>query len=75
MTQLVPDEVILGLLAVEACHGYQLLDHFRSPAALGRVWNLSTSQLYAVLKRLDRLGYIAGHPLRPQMLRRAWSIT
>jgi DNA-binding PadR family transcriptional regulator len=56
-----PDETILGLLAAHARHGYQLLDCFRDPSQLGEVWNLSTSQLYAVLKRLSERGCIIGH--------------
>jgi DNA-binding PadR family transcriptional regulator len=60
MSQLTPDEVLLGLLAAQAGHGYQLLEHFRDPAKLGQVWDLSTSQLYAVLKRLEQQQQIAG---------------
>jgi DNA-binding PadR family transcriptional regulator len=61
MSSLTPDETILGLLAVQTRHGYELLECFRSTHQLGRVWNLSTSQIYAVLKRLEREGWIVGH--------------
>ncbi len=61
MQSLTPDETILGLLAAQARHGYQLLDCFRDPAQLGSVWDLSTSQVYAVLKRLEQQGFITGH--------------
>jgi len=57
---LMPDETLLGLLAAQARHGYQLLDCFRDPAQLGNVWSLGTSQIYAVLKRLETQGLIAG---------------
>jgi DNA-binding PadR family transcriptional regulator len=60
MPNLVPDHVLLGLIAAELRYGYQLLECFRDPAHLGRVWSLSTSQLYAVLKRLDGQGHITG---------------
>lgn len=56
----VPDETILGILAAEPQHGYQLLARFQSRADLGRVWTLSTSQLYAVLKRLEAEGLVRG---------------
>lgn len=56
----VPDETILGILAAEPQHGYQLLARFQSRADLGRVWTMSTSQLYAVLKRLESSGLIRG---------------
>jgi DNA-binding PadR family transcriptional regulator len=63
MTSLTPDNTLLGLLAANARHGYQLLDCFRDPSQLGEVWNLSTSQLYAVLKRLSAQGFITGHEI------------
>ena len=55
-----PDETLLGLLMTTPHHGYQLLETFQNPDALGRVWKLSTSQLYAVLKRLNEQGFITG---------------
>ncbi len=65
MNTLTPDETILGLLAAEARHGYHLLAAFRDPAQLGLVWDLSTSQLYAVLKRLERQALITGVEVAP----------
>lgn len=61
MLKLTPDDTLLGLLAAHSQHGYQLLDAFRDPQQLGRVWYVSTSQLYAVLKRLEQQDLIAGH--------------
>ena len=60
MIRLVPDEVILGLLKQRPAHGYDLLERFKSKSHLGRIWNMSTSQLYAVLKRLEENGLIKG---------------
>lgn len=60
MSKLSPGDVLLGLLEAQSCHGYQLLEHFRDPAQLGRIWSLSTSQLYALLKRLERAELIEG---------------
>ncbi len=60
MSSITPDETILGLLAVRARHGYELLDCFRDSSQLGEVWHLSTSQLYAVLKRLEGQGLTEG---------------
>ena len=60
MIRPVPDEVIIGLLKSNPAHGYDLLDTFRSNDQLGHVWSLSTSQLYAVLKRLENKGAIKG---------------
>lgn len=61
MTAPTPDETILGILAAKPQHGYQLLDHFNQPKSLGRVWSMSTSQVYAVLKRLENAGLVIGH--------------
>jgi DNA-binding PadR family transcriptional regulator len=63
MSAVTPDETILGLLAFRRQHGYELMEFFRAPDALGEVWNLSTSQLYAVLKRLEAQGFIKGKTL------------
>jgi DNA-binding PadR family transcriptional regulator len=63
MKKPVPDEVILGLLKKKPSHGYELLAYFRSKHQLGRNWTMSTSQLYAVLKRLDGAGAIVGKKL------------
>lgn len=54
-----PDETLLGLIKAQPAHGYVLLGHFRE-GGLGRVWSLSTSQLYAVLKRLETCRWIIG---------------
>jgi DNA-binding PadR family transcriptional regulator len=60
MTVLTPDTTLLGLLAFRPQHGYELLEYFKTADTLGEVWNLSTSQLYAVLKRLESGGLIEG---------------
>lgn len=65
MNRPVPDEVILGLLISTPAHGYDLLETFRSSDQLGHVWTLSTSQLYAVLKRLENVGAIEGKQEEP----------
>jgi DNA-binding PadR family transcriptional regulator len=63
MEALTPDYVLVGLLLAQPCHGYQLLDVFRQPQQLGRVWQLSHSQVYAVLKPLESKGWIVGEVL------------
>lgn len=60
MKILLPDDTILGLIAIQNCHGYELLDTFRRPNELGAIWKMSTSQIYAVLKRLEKTGLIIG---------------
>ncbi len=67
MNKLTPDEVILGLLKAKPSHGYELLEKFKSPDHLGRIWKMSTSQLYAVLKRLEYIGAIIGNPVETKI--------
>lgn len=63
MNKLVPDEVILGLLKAQPTHGYDLLGQFQSRDQLGRIWNMSASQIYAVLKRLEDADLIKGRQI------------
>lgn len=60
MKKPVPDEVILGLLRLRPMHGYELLECFRKREHLGRIWTMSTSQIYAVLKRLEEKDTVVG---------------
>jgi DNA-binding PadR family transcriptional regulator len=61
-----PDETILGLLLAQKRHGYQLVEIFNDPQQLGKIWHLSTSQLYAVLKRLEHKDLIRGQSLHSE---------
>lgn len=60
MARVTPEYVILGLLESQSCHGYQLLEHFRQPERLGRIWKLSNSRIYSLLKTLERKEWIDG---------------
>jgi DNA-binding PadR family transcriptional regulator len=66
MRTLLPDHTILGLIAAQPQHGYDLLAHFQSPDQLGRVWTMSQSQIYNVLKRLESQGYIIGRQVESE---------
>jgi DNA-binding PadR family transcriptional regulator len=48
--------VLLGALYPGSKHGYEILQFLDS--ALGTTWRVSTSQLYALLKRLGRGGFV-----------------
>lgn len=67
MSALTPDETILGLIAIQHCHGYELVERFRRSEALGDVWKMSTSQIYMVLKRLEQQGFITGRMVESAM--------
>ncbi len=62
----IPDDLLLGLLASRPQHGYELLASFEIPSELGRVWTMSHSQVYAVLKRLELRGLVRGRSVRGQ---------
>ncbi len=53
-----PEYALLGFLAQQPAHGYQL--HQRLVTELGQVWHVSLSQTYNILKRIEAQGLIAG---------------
>ncbi len=59
--------VILGLLKGKSMHGYEMFQQFQS-GALGQIVHIEMSQLYAFLKKLERMTYIEAE-LEPQGMR------
>ena len=55
---------ILGLLEHQPMHGYEMFQQFES-GTLGQIVHLEMSQMYAFLKKLERLQYIEAE-LEPQ---------
>lgn len=51
-----PEYALLGFLAQQPAHGYEL--HLRLTAKLGQVWHVSQSQVYNILNRLEAQGFI-----------------
>src|SRR5437588_9637616 len=49
--------VILGLLESKSMHGYEMFQQFES-GTLGQIVHLEMSQMYAFLKKLERLQYV-----------------
>ena len=56
--ELAPEWALLGLLTQKPMHGYELYRYFTDPSALGQVWYLGLSQMYKLLKELERQGYL-----------------
>lgn len=54
-----PQLLLLGLLAQEPMHGYELYQNLTS-SPLRKVWNLGRSQTYKLLRELEALGYVEG---------------
>jgi len=53
------DVVVLGLLAEEPLHGYELIERFRA-RALGRWTEVGRASVYQSLKRLEDAGLVDG---------------
>jgi PadR family transcriptional regulator AphA len=56
--ELAPEWALLGLLTQKPMHGYELHRYFTDPSALGQVWYLGLSQMYKLLKELERQHYL-----------------
>lgn len=52
------EHAILGLLHEQPMHGYDLYKHLLAPDALGVIWPLKQSQFYALVARLEQVGYL-----------------
>jgi PadR family transcriptional regulator AphA len=50
---------LLGFLRRQPMHGYEIHQHLSDPSGLGLVWHMKQSQLYALLTKLEREGYVA----------------
>lgn len=51
---------LLGFLRQGPQHGYQIHRRLTDPSGLGLIWRLKQSQLYALLTKLEKDGYIWG---------------
>jgi PadR family transcriptional regulator, regulatory protein AphA len=51
---------LLGFLRQGPQHGYQIHQLVADPAGLGPIWRLKQSQLYALLTKLEKDGYLWG---------------
>jgi len=54
--------VLLGLLAQEPAHGYDLLKKMRAPDGIGLVWHIKPGRLYALLVKLEERGWLESTP-------------
>jgi DNA-binding PadR family transcriptional regulator len=52
------EHALLGFLAQRPMHAYEMFQTLNEAHALGLVWRLKQSQLYALLARLEDAGYI-----------------
>jgi DNA-binding PadR family transcriptional regulator len=64
------EHALLGFLLDEPMHAYEMHQQLREAGALGLVWRIKQSQLYALLARLEEAGYLTS-VLAPQETRPA----
>jgi DNA-binding PadR family transcriptional regulator len=50
---------LLGLLAETPMHGYDLFKTLQQPGGLSLVWHIKQSNLYAILDKLEKQGYLS----------------
>jgi DNA-binding PadR family transcriptional regulator len=62
------EHALLGFLYVCPMHGYEIYQQLSDPAGLWQVWRLKQSQLYALLTKLEEVGYLNA-TLQPQEAR------
>jgi DNA-binding PadR family transcriptional regulator len=52
------EHALLGFLRKEPMHAYEMHHQLHQAEALGLVWRIKQSQLYALLARLEQVGYL-----------------
>lgn len=52
------EHALLGFLAQQPMHGYEIYQRLSEAQGLGLVWHIKQSQLYALLGKLEGAGYI-----------------
>lgn len=68
---------LLGFLTSESLHGYEIHRRLSSPDAAGMVWHVRRSNLYAMLDKLEAVGWLTSQvePADPRPPRKRFSIT
>ncbi len=62
---LTTEHALLGFLYKNPTHGYDIHQRLSDPAGLGLVWHVKQNQLYALLGKLERKGFVTTQ-LEPQ---------
>lgn len=55
------ENIVLALLCERPMHGYELAQTVKSDAALRAIWRIELSEVYFLLRKLLRQGFIAEH--------------
>jgi DNA-binding PadR family transcriptional regulator len=62
-TSIQVEGVLLGLLADNPMHGYDLYKALRQPGGLSLVWRINQSNLYAILDKMEKEGYLSSEQI------------
>ena len=65
--KLSPEYALLGVLMTGPKHGYEMHSYFSSK--MGQFWRLSMSQVYSLLKRMEKNGVVVSKERRIQTKR------
>ena len=57
-SQLTLEHILLGFLANQPMHGYDLYKLIQGCEAIALIWKIKQSQLYALLEKLEKLGLL-----------------
>jgi molybdopterin-binding protein len=68
-----PEFALLGFLYLQPSHGYEL--HLRLLKELGYIWNVSQSQTYNILRRLEAQGFIKSKVVKQKVLHPRYLLT
>lgn len=68
------EHALLGFLRDRAMYPYEIFQTLSQAGELGRVWHLKQSHLYAIIDRLEAVGYVAS-TIEPQDSRPPRKIT
>jgi DNA-binding PadR family transcriptional regulator len=65
ISSLTIEHALLGFVYERPTHGYEIYQQLSEPTGLWQVWRLKQSQLYALLTKLEEVGYLIA-TLQPQ---------
>lgn len=57
-TNLTVEHALLGFVAEKPSYGYEIYQQLSTPSELWQVWRIKQSQLYALLTKLEDVGYL-----------------
>jgi DNA-binding PadR family transcriptional regulator len=59
------ENILLALLCERPMHGYELAQNVKNDAGLRAIWRIERSEVYFLLRKLLRLGYVVEHAEEP----------